>query len=339
MTPNPLISVLLPVRDAAAHLPACLSSLARQSLVDHEVVAVDDGSRDGSGGMLDRAAARDDRLVVLHTPPRGLVAALNAGLGRCRAPVVARMDADDLSHPRRLELELALLDRRPEVGVASCLARHFPRHRVGEGFRVYERWLNSLVEPDEIRRERFVESPLAHPSAAVRRDLLERFGGWRDPDWPEDYDLWLRLLEAGVAIAKVTRTLFFWREHPDRLTRTDSRYAVERFLRCKAHFLLSGPLAGCGRVVMWGAGQTGRRLSRYLLRGGAPLQAFVDVDPRKVGGRLRGVEIFPPDALPVLLVPNTVVLAAVASRGARALIRSQLDGLGLVEARDYWCVA
>jgi GT2 family glycosyltransferase len=327
------------VRDAAAHLPGCLESLGRQTLVDHEVVAVDDGSADGSGELLDRAAARDPRLQVLHTPPQGLVAALNAGLERCQAPVVARMDADDVCHPRRLELQVAMLDERPEVGVASCLARHFPRRGVGEGFRVYERWLNSLVEPEEIFRERFVESPLPHPSAAIRRELLDRCGGWRDPGWPEDYDLWLRLLEAGVTVAKVPRTLLFWREHPGRLTRTDPRYAVERFLRCKAHFLLTGPLAGCPRVVMWGAGQTGRRLSRHLLRGGAPLEAVVDIDPNKVGGRLRGVPIVPPDALPELLAPGTVVLAAVASRGARVLIRSQLDGLGLVEGGDYWCVA
>lgn len=339
MTSSPRISVLLPVRDAAEHLPACLDSLVRQSLSDHEVVAVDDGSRDGSSELLDRTAARDPRLRVLHTPPRGLVAALNEGLGHCRGAVVARMDADDLSHPRRLELQVALLDTRPDLGVASCLARHFPRRGVGEGFRVYERWLNSLVEPDDIRRERFVESPLPHPSVAIRRELLERHGGWRDLDWPEDYDLWLRLLEDGVAIAKVPRVLLFWREHPERLTRTDSRYAVERFLRCKAHFLLSGPLAASARVVMWGAGQTGRRLSRYLLRGGAPLEAFVDIDPDKVGGRLRGVRIVSPATLPELLAPGTVVLAAVASRGSRALIRSQLDRLGLVEGRSYWCVA
>jgi hypothetical protein len=249
------------------------------------------------------------------------------------------MDADDLSHPRRLELQVALLEERPDIGVASCLARHFPRRRVGEGYRVYESWLNALVEPDDIRRERFVESPLPHPSAMVRRELLERYGGWRDLDWPEDYDLWLRLLEDGVAIAKVPRHLLFWREHPRRLTRTDARYAVERFLRCKARFLLSGPLTGCSRVVMWGAGQTGRRLSRHLLRGGAPLEAFVDIDPAKVGGRLRGVGIVSPGALPDLLEPGTVVLAAVASRGARSLIRSQLDVLGLVEGHDYWCVA
>ena len=336
---RPAVSVLLPVRDAEPFLSDCIASLDRQTSSDFEVVAVDDGSEDGSGDALDAWGARDRRVSVHHLPPSGLVAALNAGLELCRAPLVARMDADDISHPRRLELQASALGERPEVGVVSCLVRHFRRHKVGKGFRIYEGWLNSLVTPEAIARERFVESPVAHPSAMVCREVLESAGGYRDFGGPEDYDLWLRLLERGVKIAKIERYLYFWREHGDRLTRVDGRYAVENFLRCKARYLMSGPLNGVGRVVVWGAGQTGRRLSKHLLRGGAPLGYFVDIDPEKIGRTLRGVPIIGVDELPPLLGEGTVVLAAVASRGARALIRGQLDAMGLVEGNSYWCVA
>ncbi len=336
---RPLVSILLPVRDAGPYLMDCIASLDRQTLTGFEVVAVDDGSVDGSGETLDAWAARDPRVRVEHLPPSGLVAALNVGVEMCRAPLVARMDADDVSHPRRLESQAELLGARPEIGVASCLVRHFRWHSVGEGFRIYEGWLNSLTTPETIAMERFVESPVAHPSAMVRRDLLENAGGYRDFGGPEDYDLWLRLLEGGVEIAKIERYLYFWREHGERLTRVDGRYSVENFLRCKARYLLSGPLAGAERVVVWGAGQTGRRLSKHLLRGGAPLQFFVDIDPVKIGRTLRSVPIIGVGDLEPLLGPGTVVLAAVASRGARALIRDQLDDLGLREGADYWCVA
>jgi hypothetical protein len=337
--PIPSVSVLMPVRDAAPHLERCITSLERQTLTDFEVVAVDDGSSDGSEQVLETWAARDPRVKVLTRPAEGLIPALNAGLQRCRAPLVARMDADDVSHPRRLELQAALLAARPELGVASCLVRHFPWCRVGEGFRVYEAWLNSLRTPEQIARERFVESPVAHPSAVVRRDLLEAVGGYREMGWPEDYDLWLRLLEDRIEIAKVERALYFWREHEGRLTRQDGRYSVEGFLRCKAHFLLCGPLAGGRCVVVWGAGQTGRRLSKHLLRGGAEIAAFVDIDPAKIGRTLRGRSIVGADRLPALLEDGALVLAAVASRGARELIRARLDALGLVEGEGYWCVA
>jgi glycosyltransferase involved in cell wall biosynthesis len=336
---KPNVSVLLPVRGAENFLDVCIASLERQTLRDFEVVAVDDGSTDRSAEILDAWARRDSRVRVIHQPATGLVASLNTGLELCTAPFVARMDADDVSHPLRFELQARALEKEPDLGVISCRVRHFPWHSVGQGFRIYEGWLNSLVTPEEIERERFVESPVAHPSAMLRREVAERSGGYRDLGWPEDYEFWLRLLEAGVRVGKLDPYLYFWREHGERLTRRDSRYSVENFLRCKAHYLLRGPLAKCHRVVLWGAGQTGRRLSKHLLRGGAPVAAFVDIDPDKVGRTLRGKPIVDSEDLPALLGDGTVVLAAVASRGARALIREQLDALGLAEGRDYWCVA
>jgi glycosyltransferase involved in cell wall biosynthesis len=268
-----------------------------------------------------------------------LVETLNAGLERCSAPYVARMDADDISHPRRLESQLDELDEQPWIDAVSCWVRHFPWHGVGEGFRIYEAWLNSLTTPEAIARERFVESPLAHPSVMVRRDLVEEVGGYADHGWPEDFDLWLRLLARGASFAKIEAYLLFWREHGQRLTRTDGRYSVENFLRCKAHHLLEGPLAGRSKVVVWGAGQTGRRLSKHLLRGGAPLEAFIDIDPKKIGSTMRDRPILSPDELLGTVDNDSVVLAAVSSRGARDLIRDRLRVLGLREGREFWCVA
>ena len=336
---EPAVSVLLPVRDAGPHLDACLESLARQTLGGLEVVAVDDGSSDGSGELLEAWAARVPWLQVIHQPPEGLVAALNFGLAACRGALVARIDADDIAHPRRLELQAALLEARPEVGVVSCLVRHYPRGGVAGGFVRYEEWLNGLRTHEQMARERFVESPLAHPSVMVRREVLRAAGGYRDCGWPEDYDLWLRLFANGTGFAKVERPLHFWREHHDRLTRRDPRYSTDAFLRCKAHHLTLGPLSGGRSAVVWGAGRTGRRLSRLLLEQGVELAAFIDIDPRKIGGTARRRPVVAPEALPGLLGEGVVVLAAVASRGARELIRARLQAIGLVEGEGFWCVA
>jgi cellulose synthase/poly-beta-1,6-N-acetylglucosamine synthase-like glycosyltransferase len=223
----------------------------------------------------------------------------------------------------------------------GCLVEGFPEGGVREGFRFYLEWLNGLVEPEAIAREIFVESPLVHPSAMLRREWLERTGGYQDHGWPEDYDLWLRLHLEGARFAKVPRLLLRWREHPQRLTRTDSRYSVENFLRAKAHYLMRGPLNGRDGVILWGAGQMGRRISKHLMRAGAPLQAFVDIDPGKVGRKLRGVPIIGPDELLALWSRHRrpALLAAVASRGARSLIRERLGQLGLAEGKDWWAVA
>lgn len=348
---DPRVSVLLPVRDAAPWLDAALDSLERQSFTDFEVVAVDDGSTDASGDLLDARAVRDTRFRVFHRPAvdphPGLVAALDEGLARCRGELVARMDADDVAHRRRLELQVAALDGDPSLDVVSCLVRFFPRQTVERGMRRYERWLNRLVTHEAIHRERFVESPVPNPTVLVRRETLERVGSWRDADggggalWPEDYDLWLRMAEAGARFSKVARVLHYWREHPGRVTHRDDRYGKHRFLACKAHHLARGPLTTAERVVVWGAGPTGRRFARELERRGVRIGAFVDIDPAKVGRRVRGREVVAPETLPGLLEQegSTVVLAAVAARGARERIRRRLRALALVEGEGYWCVA
>jgi hypothetical protein len=166
-------------------------------------------------------------------------------------------------------------------------------------------------------------------------------GAYQEHGWPEDYDLWLRLYLAGARFAKLPEVLLEWREHEERLTRQDSRYSLENFLRVKAHYLVRGPLYGRESVLVWGAGMVGRRLSKHLLREGAPLSAFVDVDPNKIGRTRRGVPIISPEGLLDWWQgsPKPVVLAAVGARGARQLIRQHLTTYGLQEGADWWGVA
>jgi glycosyltransferase involved in cell wall biosynthesis len=312
-----------------------------QTLRDLEVVAVDDGSTDGTRKKLGEWARRDARLRVLGRGHEGVVASLSAGLAECRALLIARMDADDLSQPERLAKQAALLEVDPGLALAGCLVEGIPRGGVREGFRIYIDWLNGLVSPEDIARQIFVESPLPHPSVMIRREWLERAGGYEDNGWPEDYDLWLRLHLLGARFGKVSEVLVFWREHPARLTRVDPRYSVENFLRAKAHYLALGPLRERETVILWGAGQMGRRLSKHLLREGAPLAAFVDIDPAKIGRRKRGLPVIAPEGLEGMwkASPRPVVLAAVGARGARALIREQLTAMGLHEGEDWWAVA
>ena len=341
MPATPAISVLLPVYDGEKFLEDCLASLLKQSFEDFEVVAVNDGSSDGSAEILKSWCTRDSRIRVLTRPHSGLVETLNAGLSDCRGDLIARMDADDRAHPNRLELQFQAFKETPDLDVVASLVAHFPDETLREGLRIYETWLNSLVTHDQILRERFIESPIPHPAAMVRRSVLDEAGGYREVGFPEDYDLWLRLAAAGKRFGKVPETLYFWRHHEARLTFSDARYAVERFLACKAHHLADGPLKGVERVIVWGAGQTGRRLSKHLIRAGASVTGFIDVDPAKIGGTLRSRPVHPPEELPRLLQESgsRALLAAVSSRGARALIRQRLESLNLRETIDFWCAA
>jgi glycosyltransferase involved in cell wall biosynthesis len=333
---TPSVSLLIPVHDAGPYLAPALRSVARQTFRDFEALLLDDGSTDGSPGILAETAARDPRFRVLSPGRVGLVAGLNLLRAAARAPLLARFDADDAMHPRRLELQVRYLEANPGVGAVASLVRHFPRCSVRGGNLRYEAWLNSLVTHDEIERNLFVESPLPHPSVTMRAELFDRVGGYRDVGHPEDYDFWLRAWGAGFRFGKVARVLHSWRDHPARLTRTDPRYAIEAFLRAKAEALLAGPLAGGRAYVIWGAGMFGRRLTRLLARAGRPPLALLDIDRKKVGRTRHGRPVVPPEAF---RPGSALVLGAVGAQGAREVIRGRLRGMGLVETKDFWMVA
>ena len=335
----PRVSVLLPVRDAASTLAECLDSLKAQSLADHEVVAVDDGSRDASGEMLAERAAADPRLRVFRTPPEGIARALNRALAEARAPVVARMDADDVAHPERLLRQRRGLEADDSLDFLACRVerRAEPGVPVAGGMGDYVEWQNGLLDHESMARERFVESPLAHPSVAVRRETLRALGGWRDFEGPEDYELWLRAFEAGRRFAKLPQVLLTWRDRPDRLTRTDPRYSAARFLEVKLAALARGPLEGDRPAVVWGAGPVGKAWARALLAAGHRLAAFVEVDPRRIGSRLHGAPVLAVDEGAALKGP--LHLAAVGQKGARGRIRAEAARHGLVEGQDLVAVA
>jgi glycosyltransferase involved in cell wall biosynthesis len=330
--------VLLPVRDAAATLDACLDSLAAQTLADHEVVAVDDGSRDGSSELLRARARSDPRLRVLGTPPRGLVPALNLALAEARAPLVARMDADDRARRERLSRQVERLEGDPSVDVLGCRVHLAGAGApAGAGMRAYVRWQNALLDHGAMARDRFVESPLVHPSVAMRRATLRRLGGWRAFDGPEDYDLWLRALHEGLRFAKLAEVLLDWHDSAGRLTRADPRYAPARFLALKLEWLARGPLAGGRPAVVWGAGPVGKGWSRALRAAGHEVQAFVEVNPRKIGARVHGVPVVAVEEAARLRGP--LHLAAVGQPGARERIRAEAARLGLAEGADLVAVA
>lgn len=333
---TPIVSVLLPVYDAAPTLPACLRSLARQSETRWECVAVDDGSRDESATILREAAERDPRIRVVSTAHRGIVSALSLGIEACRATSIARMDADDWMHRDRLALQCAALARDPELSALGCHVRIFPRADLPEGRRRYEDWLNAQRSAEDVRRDAFVECPVAHPTLVIRAEVLRSFG-YRSRGWPEDYDLILRLLGAGHLVGVVPRRLVGWRDGATRLSRTAPEYALSRFTDCKAAHLAEGLLASSEQYVLWGYGSTGRSLRRALAGLGRTPSHIVELHPGRVGQRIHGAPVVEPARLREL--PRRPIVVSVSGDRPRALIRRALCDMGFTELSDFVCAA
>ena len=336
MSALPRISILMPVRNEAMFLPAALQSLVRQTCRSWELVVVDDGSSDTTPAILADAARDDSRIRIIRREGGGLVAALNSGLAACRAPLLARMDGDDICHPRRLELQATYLDSHPDTGLVASNFRHFPRTTLKQGMLSYETWQNTLVNHDQIVHDLFVESPFVHPSVMLRRDLIERAGGYHDLGWAEDYDLWLRLAQSGTRFARMNIPLFFWRDHPGRATRTMNEYSKEAFRACKLYHLRQEFLRSTPRVVIAGAGLEGRAWHRLLAGAGISVTSWVDVDPRRIGRVLHGSPVFGTNHLREI---QDKILVAIGVRGAREQFRELIQPLSLKEGLDFICVA
>jgi glycosyltransferase involved in cell wall biosynthesis len=328
-----LVSVVLPFRNEARWLPEALKSLKRQTIERFEVVLVNDGSTDDSGGIVHECCQGDGRFRSVDSEGAGLVNALNTGLATARGEWVARLDADDFCHPQRLSRQLALALSLGPRSVVSCMVRCFPEKDVSTGYRNYEKWLNGLISHELICRDIFVESPVAHPSAFFHREAVIGAGGYRDLGLPEDYELWLRLWSMGFRFEKVPRVLLGWRERPDRFSRRSPRYSLSSFYRTKAMYLSMMPVFRDKKVVVAGSGQTARRLSRWMTAEGFRIEAFLCADPRQDGGTLRGVPVV--DSERIGEYSGVPVVAASREQGARERIRSFLTDRGLSEGQDF----
>jgi glycosyltransferase involved in cell wall biosynthesis len=254
---EPSVSVVLPVRDGERFLGEAMESVLGQTLADLELIVVDDGSSDGS---LDLAREfGDERVRVLRQDRLGLVEALNRGLREARAQYVARMDADDVSETARFERQVELLERSPRAAMAGSWCTVVDT----EG-----RELRQEVLPcrhDDLVRRLLLRNPFQHGSVMLRRDAVERVGGYRPDYGPnEDYDLWRRLARA-FELASVPAALYRYRLHPQAVTRTDpDRVRVRERLRDEIWHDFADESYSVRGVL--GSARTYRKLDRRVFR-------------------------------------------------------------------------
>jgi GT2 family glycosyltransferase len=328
-----LISVVMPVRNGGAYLAAAVESILGQSHQQLELILVDDHSSDDAIAALDRS---DPRLKVCASQANGVVNAFNRGFDLCKGDFIARMDGDDISLPQRLACQLEYLTQHPALDIAGCCVEIFSEAGIQGGFKRYETWLNSVRTPLEIHNQLFVESPMPNPGTMFRRSALEQLGGYREMQWAEDYDLYLRADAKGMQMGKPDPVLLRWREHDSRITHTDGLYSRDRFQRAKAHFLVHQRLKNHA-VIIWGAGPSGRLMHDLIMAEGGIVDGFIEVHPRRIGGQKRGLPVWSVDKIDEPELP--MVLVAVGAAGAREEIRTFMTQHIMQEGQDYLFVA
>ena len=205
MPAAPIVSVVMSVYNARAHVREAVESMLRQTYDDFELVVIDDGSTDGSGDLIRKF--NDRRIRLVQQSNSGLAAALNHGVTLARGRYIARMDADDVSEPDRLRRQVNLLNARPEVAIVGTSFEVIDER----GGHLYTFW--ALPHDEDIRRQLLVRNPFGHGTVMIRKEALVAVGGYRLVAI-EDYDLWIRVLHEHRG-ANVPDVLYRWRVNPE----------------------------------------------------------------------------------------------------------------------------
>ena len=316
------MSVVLPVRDGAAFLEQALQSILSQTLTEFELIAVDDGSTDRTPEILAAAAERDPRVRVLRPEGSGVVAALNEGCAAAAAAYVARLDADDIALPDRLELQASLLDAQPDVGLVG--GAYFAIDAAGRRRAAFRPPTGDAALRARLSRY----NVFAHPAATFLREAFVQVGGYRLAD-AEDYDLWLRISERWQ-LASVPDPVLEYRHHPGQvsLVRARDQALATLAARVAAERRRAGgrdPLDGVERA-------TPELLARLGLQAGEVARAVADNDVRwattltELGDRAAAAELLAAAAGPGspyrarrVRARHALGRAALAARGGRRL--------------------
>lgn len=333
---NPEISVILPFRNASTTLRRAVDSILNQTFRNFELILINDGSDDHPVDIL--SDYNDPRIKTIHLPTSGIVFALNQGIHISRGRFIARMDADDYAYPERLELQQQYLKDNKEVGVVSGIINYSGNRNKNLGYALYVDWINSLKTQEQIYLNRFVESPICHPSVMIRRKLFDKHGLYKVGGFPEDYEFWLRLMDQGVRFSKVEEVILDWYDEDNRLSRNHPNYDSEAFFEIKTKYFFRwyqktfefNPRP----ILIWGTGKSVIEKSKYLENFNLEIVGYVDVI-RKKDNNIDGKPVFFYEDIP----EGIFLLSYVSDRKGRKLIHEFLIKNNYTEGEDFYMMS
>lgn len=229
----PKVSVIMPVYNGEAYLREAIESVLQQTFGDFEFIIINDGSTDGSESII--LSYRDTRIVYLQNEGnKGVIYTLNRCVKEAKGELIARMDADDIAMPGRLEKQVSYMESHPEVAVLATTVQLVDAE--GQPIANWKEDRQSVSE-HQIRSSLASNNCIAHPSVMVRKDVYEQYLYEYDQKYSEDYDLWLRLISENKRIAKLPEPLLKHRILPTSVTRFKKVNVFFRVGKVKLRFM------------------------------------------------------------------------------------------------------
>ncbi|WP_458526269.1 glycosyltransferase family 2 protein [Onishia taeanensis] len=204
-----LISVYMTVRNGMPYVEKTVRSIMGQTYMEWELIVVDDGSSDNTLEVLECMARYDSRIKVIVSGGVGRSRALNLAIEHARAQYLANIDADDLMHPQRLAIQKSIMDDNFNIQVLATDSILF-----FSGDPSWPPEFKCIEQVQDVTDEILYHNPISHPSVMIRRDVLNRVGGYNEKRVRQvDYDLWARLVAYGISLYKVKCSLVAKRIH------------------------------------------------------------------------------------------------------------------------------
>lgn len=330
---KPIISIVMPVKNAMPYLSRCLDSILSQSLPEWELIAVNDGSDDNSFKILTTYQYLDARIKVLQNKGSGIIPALQTAYQASKGQYIHRMDADDIMPKEKLQTLYNLLKEHGKGFIATGNVKYFSENGISEGYRKYENWLNKLCNANTHWNEIYKECVIASPCWLIHRHDFEKCGAFNSTIYPEDYDLVFRFYKAGLQVVSSSKTLHLWRDHQLRTSRNHEHYQQNAFFQLKLHYFFQLHRASNRPLVVWGAGPKGKIMAKLLNERNESF-TWVSNNPKK-----NGKEIYQQilqDYQVIITKNNPQIIVTVAQRNAQEEIISFLTENNLEEVKDYY---
>lgn len=329
----PLISIVMPAKNADKYIGECVDSILDQTYVDWELLVVDDGSDDSTFSILEEYAVKDNRIQVFKNNGKGIIDALRLAYSHSTGTFITRMDADDIMHSNKLKTMLNSLQESGKGYLATGLVSYFCDGEIGAGFKRYELWLNDLSRQGTNFTEIYKECVIPSPCWMLHRSDFDLAGAFTSDIYPEDYDLVFRLKIAGLKCLPATDVLHYWRDYSVRTSRTDPNYADSSFIDIKVLYFLKTDYKEDKNLVVWGAGKKGKRVAELLINANIPFQWVCD-NPKKIGKDIYGKKMLPFQELDSIKNPQSII--TVANIEAQQEIESYFIKRNQKVMRDYF---
>ena len=215
---NTFISVLMPVYNGQKYLAEAIESVLQQTHSNFELIIIDDGSTDNSAAIIKGYAQKDSRIVLHQQKNSGLPVTLNKGIRLSKADIIARMDADDIMLPHRLEKQISFLINHPEAAVVSCYSYHID----GKGRRIGKSGTYPYIASVENCKKHIASGGMVfclHPGVMFWKKAVMRVGGYNEAlPVSEDTELWNRMADNGLYTIVMPERLIEYRIHMEAIS-------------------------------------------------------------------------------------------------------------------------